>query len=144
MKKNIFTFLFVVLLSGCTTASKESVAKPEAGIEATVLAKGTTSWDGQSLPAYPQGKSEVTILRIVIPVGATLPLHQHPVINAAVLLSGQLEVVTDENKTLQLNPGDALIEVVNTWHYGKNIGAVPAELIVFYAGTPGTPITVKR
>ncbi len=36
------------------------------------------------------------------------------------------------------------IEVVNKWHYGKNKGRRPAELIMFYAGTPGVPITIKK
>ncbi len=49
---------------------------------------------GNTLPEYPEGKPEITILRIQIPPGTTLPLHTHPVINAGVLLSGELAVIT--------------------------------------------------
>ena len=49
----------------------------------------------------------------------------------------------EEGETLHLKAGDSIVEVVNTWHYGKNEGKDPAEIIVFYAGTPGTPITIK-
>jgi hypothetical protein len=45
---------------------------------------------------------------------------------------------------LHLKAGDPIVEVVDTWHYGKNEGKTPAEIIVFYAGTPDTPITVKE
>jgi len=114
------------------------------GLEVSVLAKSGLSWDGKILPNYSNGKPEITILRIKIPAGAVLPLHKHPVINAGVLLSGELTVVTEDGKRLHLNAGDALVEVVNTAHYGKNEGNKPAEIMVFYAGTMDTPITVNQ
>ena len=107
------------------------------------LAKSSTSWDGQTLPGYPKGKPEITILRIKIPSGAILPMHYHPVINAGVLLSGELTVVAKDKKTLHLKAGDSIVEVVNKAHYGKNEGSKTAEIIVFYAGIIGKPITVK-
>ena len=94
--------------------------------------------------SYPKGEPEITILRIKIPPGSLLPLHKHPVINAGVLLSGELTVVTEDGKNLHLKAGEAIIEVVNTWHYGKNEGNVPADIIVFYAGTMDGPITIKK
>jgi quercetin dioxygenase-like cupin family protein len=108
------------------------------------LIKTTQSWDGKYLPAYPQGKPEITILRIIIPAGAQLKTHSHPVINAVVLISGQLTVVTKDGKTLRLKAGDPFVELVNTLHYGINPGTVPAELIVFYAGVTNSPITVAE
>jgi hypothetical protein len=41
-------------------------------------------------------------------------------------------------------PAYPLIEVVGTWHYGRNDGDVPAEIIVVYAGTADSEITVKK
>ena len=109
-----------------------------------VLSKTSSSWDGKALPDYPTGKPEITILRIKIPAGVKLPMHKHPVINAGVLLIGELTVVTEDNKTLYLKAGDSIVEVVNKWHYGKNEGNKPAEIIVFYAGILGNPITIKK
>jgi quercetin dioxygenase-like cupin family protein len=113
-------------------------------VKVDVLAKASSSWDEKSLPDYPKGKPEITILRIKIPPGVQLPLHKHPVINAGILLKGELTVVTEDNKTLHLKAGDSIVEVVNKWHYGKNEGNKPAEIIVFYAGIAGTPITIKE
>jgi len=107
------------------------------------LAKSSSSWDGEVLPDYSKGKPKVTILRIKIPAGAELPMHEHPVINAGVLLSGELTVVTKDKKTLHLKAGDSIVEVVNKAHYGKNEGTETAEIIVFYAGVVEKPITVK-
>lgn len=65
-------------------------------------------------------------------------------INAGVLISGQLTVVTKDGKTLHLSAGDPIVEVVKTAHYGMNEGKVPAEIVVFYAGTIDAPITVTE
>ena len=100
-------------------------------VKVDVLAKTSSSWDGSSLPDYPKGKPEITILRVTIPPGVQLAVHKHPVINAGVLLKGELTVVTKDNKILHLKAGDPIVEVVNKWHYGKNEGHKPAEIILF-------------
>jgi quercetin dioxygenase-like cupin family protein len=139
----IIATLSVILLfqSGCTTL-RTSQKTNETSPVAAKLVETTQSWDGNVLPAYLQGKPEITILRITIPAGARLETHHHPVINAGVLISGQLTVITTDGKTLYLKAGDPIVEVVNTAHYGINQGKVPAEIIVFYAGIVDSPITV--
>lgn len=122
-------------------AARESGA---AQIESQVLARSTQSWDGSTLPNYPRALPEISILRIRIAPGAALPMHKHPVINAGVLLSGQLTVVSEEGATLHLKAGEAIIELVDKWHYGRNDGDEWAEIIVFYAGIGGLPITVRQ
>ena len=136
----VFSIVFF-LQPGCTTVPNSSRAVGASPVVKT-LVKTTQSWNGEFLPAYPQGKPEITILRITIPAGTKLDTHSHPVMNAGVLISGQLTVVTEDGKTLHLKAGDAIVEVVNTLHYGMNEGKVPAEIIVFYAGGVDTPITV--
>jgi len=121
-----------------------AVAFEDSAIQVELLAKSAASWNGTLLPAYPAGKPEVTILRIRIAPGAKLPTHKHPVINAAVMLAGELTVVTEAGPTLHLRRGDAVVEVVDQWHYGYNEGSEVAELIVFYAGAQGQPITANR
>lgn len=138
MKILLYGIWFVFLLYGNIFADDSSA------VHTDVLAKSGISWEGSSLPVYPDGQPEVTILRIKIPPGAELPLHKHSVINAGVLLSGELTVVTEDDRTLHLKAGDSIVEVVGTWHYGKNEGAEQAEILVFYAGTSDTQITTKK
>ncbi|RJP56105.1 MAG: cupin domain-containing protein [Deltaproteobacteria bacterium] len=138
MKKLFYAICLTLLLSS------NVVAEDVNAVEVKVLAKTSISWDGQVLPNYPKGKPEVTILRIKIPPEVQLSMHKHPVINAGVLLSGELTVVTESGKTLHLKSGDSIVEVVNTWHYGKNEGDKPAEIIVFYAGISDMPITINK
>jgi len=138
MKKLMCGIGLSLLLVSSAPAEQVNAVKVE------VLAKSIVSWDGRRLPDYAKGAPEVTILRIKIPPGAQLPLHKHPVINAGVLLTGELTVLTESNKILQVKAGESIVEVVNTWHSGKNEGTTMAEIIVFYAGAMDTPITLKN
>jgi quercetin dioxygenase-like cupin family protein len=131
----------LMLQPGCGTLASRSEAS-KASIVSNELVKSTRSWDGKSLPAYPQTQPEITIRRITIPAGVRLDLHRHPVINAGYLTKGELTVVSEEGQVLHLKEGDTIIELVNTSHYGVNEGKRPAEIVVFYAGTAGTPTTV--
>ena len=132
----LYIFLIISFCSCTSNKNKE--------IEVITLAKSTKSWNGRPLPKYPEGEPEVTILKITIPPKTTLPLHQHPEINAGVLLKGNLTVISETKDTLHLKTGDPIIELVNKWHYGINEGSNPVEIIVFYAGIKGKPITVKK
>ena len=139
----MFATLSVILLlqPGCAPMRISPEAN-EVSPSVKELIKTTRSWNGMVLPGYPHGQPEITILRISIPGGTRLDTHLHPVINAGVLISGQLTVVTIEGKTLHLKAGDPIVEVVNKLHYGINEGKVPAEIIVFYAGIHEKPITI--
>lgn len=115
-----------------------------AKIETVTLIEASESWNGENLPQYPKGKPKITILKITVPPHSKLSIHKHLVINAGVLTKGELTVVDEQNNILQLKAGDALVELVNTCHYGDNQGDVPAEIIVFYAGTEDLPITITE
>lgn len=117
-------------------------AETTPGVHVDTLSKTSSSWDGTALPRWAPGTPEITILRITIAPGAELPLHEHPVINAGVLLSGRLKVTKEDGATLFLKAGDPIVEVVDSRHMGKNDGDIPAEIIVFYAGRVNTPVTV--
>ena len=141
MKLIVITSMLALLVASVGSAQ----AKPDAeAIEAEVLARSTQSWDGSTLPNYPRALPEISILRIRIPPGAALPVHKHPVINAGVLLTGQLTVISEDGDTLHLKAGDAIIELVNKWHYGRNDGDTTAEIVVFYAGIGGLPVTERK
>ena len=127
--------IFFLFITACASNLNNVVVKQ--------LAKSSKSWDGESLPEYPKGQPEITILRIKIPPGAELEIHEHPVINSGYLLSGELTVIAKDNKKLHLKAGDSIVEIVNKKHYGKNEGTDTAEIIVFYAGEVNKPITVK-
>jgi quercetin dioxygenase-like cupin family protein len=135
MTRLLWLALFLVV-----TAS--AWARDTHSIMTETLVKSSNSWDGSPLPPYSQGTPEVTVLKITIPPGVALPMHKHPYMNAGVLLSGELTVHTQSGETKNLKAGEALIELVNAWHYGANEGTEPAVIMVVYAGIEGMPITV--
>jgi quercetin dioxygenase-like cupin family protein len=112
------------------------------GVKIEELADSTKMWDGNILPNYPAGQPKIKILRIRIPSGLTLQWHYHPVINAAVILKGALELKLKDGTHKIYQKGEAVIEVVNTIHAGKALGTTDVDLIVFYAGEKAIPTTV--
>lgn len=138
MKKVLYLLCLIIFVS--SQVSAEEIR----GASTVVLSKSSVSWDGQDLPDYTPGKPEITILRITIPPGSQLPVHKHTVINAGVLLDGGLTVISEDGKVWRLKAGESIVELVNTWHYGRNEGDTPAEIIMVYVGKAGLPITVNK
>lgn len=140
MKQLFISLLIIVLYTGSDSLfSQNNTEKGE--INKVVLSSSSQSWDGVELPAYPSGKPKISILHITIPPKEKLALHKHPIINAGVLIKGELKVVKPNGETLILKQGEAIIELVNSEHYGVNEGDVDAEIIVFYAGDEHSPLS---
>ena len=112
------------------------------GVKVETLIRSDRSWNGDLLPKLNDIQAEVTVLRITVPAGVTLPSHLHPVINAGVLLQGRLRVESDDGASQFLQPGQAIIEMVNKVHRGVSLGPEPAVVVVVYVAPKGSPITV--
>lgn len=137
MKRTLIILSLLAFLLSCMNLDSETEE-----LKVETLLQTTQSWDGSELPSYPDGKPEISILKVSIPPHSELDLHKHEVINAGILLAGDLTVITENADTLKMKTGDVLSEVVGTWHYGVNEGDDTAEIVVFYAGTVGTPLSV--
>jgi quercetin dioxygenase-like cupin family protein len=139
------TFLHLLVFSGLSwflSSSNVSYARgPQIKVEQ--LLQTTHSWDGTSYTGYVSGQPEITILKIAIPPNTALDWHQHPMINAGYVLSGQITLEKkDTGERMVFHAGQALAECVNKVHRGFTTDQ-PAELIVFYAGSPGLPLSIK-
>ncbi len=130
----------VLTLAPALRADETLAATQSAKVE--VLEKSTLSWNDSTLPNYAQGQPELSVVRVTIPEGGALPMHEHPFATAGVLLQGELEVHTPEGKSRRIMAGEGLIELVNQPHYGANVGQGPAVILVVYAGIEGQPVTV--
>ena len=111
--------------------------------ENEVILKTTSTWDNAAYKKLKIKKPEVTVLKI-IDIGESLPMHKHDLVNVAYVKKGTLTVITDDNKEITLHEGESLPELIGKYHYGKNTGSEPVELIVFYLGEQGTPLSVKQ
>jgi quercetin dioxygenase-like cupin family protein len=112
-------------------------------VEVVTMLKSGESWDGAKLPAYPAGEPEIQLLKITIPPKMKLPMHYHPVINTGVVMKGTLRITTADGKARIFKEGEAFNELVNTNHFGENMGDEPAVLYVYYVSEKGgKPLTV--
>jgi len=114
-------------------------------ITTELVTRTPNDWSGTQLPPYLSSSPEVALMRYTIPPpNAILPIHMHPSINAAYVMSGEVTVVKVGGGEKTFRKGDAIVETVNTWHYGTNQGSEPTELIVFYATTKDQPLAIKK
>lgn len=111
-------------------------------VTTTPLLRTTTTWDGAPI-VYPSGTAEVTGMLVEIAPGGETGWHLHPVPSFALVLEGSLEVTLKDGRMKRLQPGEALAEVTDTLHNGRNVGSGPVRLVVFYAGAAGVPLTVR-
>ncbi|HEY0793114.1 MAG TPA: cupin domain-containing protein [Chthoniobacterales bacterium] len=135
--------LVVLTNLGWACCAPDDVRAQGAPIRVQQLLQATRSWDGTRYTAYPGGQPQVSILKITVPPHTALPWHEHPVINAGYVLSG--EIVLEKKDTgvrKVVRAGQALAESVNTVHRGYTADQ-PAELVVFYAGAIGVPLSIK-
>ena len=109
------------------------------GVHARVILKTKNMSNGQPITYLKSDSPEVTVMTVELPPGAETGWHTHPVPVYAYILSGSLTIEVEGKKTSKFQAGDAIIEVVNTSHCGKNTGAVPVKLVVFYTGAENLP-----
>lgn len=133
-------FLPFILLA---SLSDVFALEQSASVKVSTVLKAETSWDGKQIQ-YPSGKAEVTGMVIEIVPGGETGWHLHPVPSFGMVLEGELEVQLKNGAVRRLKPGEALAEVVDTLHNGRNVGTVPVKLVVFYIGSVGQPLSVKE
>lgn len=138
----IFKIMYpVILMLACI--SQAHALEESASIKASTILKTETSWDGKPIE-YPTGKAEITGMLVEIAPGGETGWHLHPVPSFGMILEGELEVQLKTGEVKQLKSGEALAEVVNTLHNGRNVGSIPVKLIVFYAGAVGQKLSTKE
>ena len=99
---------------------------------------------GQPL-VLPRKNVEVTASIYDIAPGATLPVHKHPFARYAYVLAGTLQVTNvDTGKSDVFKAGDFIVEMIDQWHRGSNIGADPVKLVVIDQIEAGAEATVLK
>jgi quercetin dioxygenase-like cupin family protein len=84
---------------------------------------------GQTLVA-PDHPTVISTL-ITFQPGDKTAVHKHPWPHYGYMLEGVLTVTnTETGKSFDVKPGEFLVEMQNTAHYGDNRGAVPAKMLI--------------
>ena len=114
---------------------------PQPAVQSQTLLRTSSSWDGESYRSYTSGQPELSILKITLAPHTQLEWHSHPMPSAAYIVAGELTLERKKDgKKQRFTAGQAVSETVDTFHRGV-AGNELVVLIVFYAGTPGVPLT---
>jgi len=128
-------------IAGCGTNPKGSNPNAKPVIE--TLVNATESWSGDAY-SYPDGRAQMTLLRITIPAGFRTPVHIHPQPGVAYVVKGRLECVVKADQTLISGPGDSFATTFGEVpHYCENIGEDEGIVYVTYAGVEGQSVTAS-
>ena len=126
--------------AGLMLLSSSVQAAPQPEIQELFKASRTP---GDRVVAYPQGTPEMRVVRVGLPVGATIPLHTHPSPVVVVVTKGAMTNVrlVDGNEVVSVvRPGDGFLEGHSDEpHYVTNKGPEPAEALVTFASVEGLP-----
>ena len=130
------TIQFVSAIAiGVAAIAPATAASPSPTITPVIRTDRTVS--GQPL-RLPQGPAEFVGAVVDIPVGATIPLHQHPWSRFAYIERGTIRVVNrDTGAVLEFKAGQMAAESVGQWHEASVVGSEPVRLIIFEIVPPG-------
>ena len=140
-------FLIVAaLLAICASFTAAHALDSGAAAPVVVTPVKTTAVTSTGQPlVLPQKNVEVTASIYDIAPGATLPVHKHPFARYAYVLAGTLQVTNvDTGKSDVFKTGDFIVEMIDQWHRGSNIGADPVKLVVIDQIEAGAEATVLK
>ena len=138
LKKIIpFSFLFI----GTLALPYSSLAQEK--IEVLPLIQSSKGLSGKNFN-YLEGKAELRLLKVKIPVGLKTPIHTHPSPLLIHVTRGRLKHVRGEEINF-FKAGDAFIESNNgAPHFVKNVGKKPAILHVGVVSVVGLPTAINK
>ena len=138
MKKYLVIIMVLVFAVPCIAVADDYGS----GVKATLILKTTTTTGNIPVKYLNTQSPEITVMKVEIRPGAETGWHIHPVPLYAYVLEGNLTVEVRGGHTYHFTAGDAIVEVVNIPHNGKNLGTTPVVLIAFYTGEIATSNTV--
>ena len=142
--RKILTVAALLAICASFTAAHALDSGAAAPVVVTPVKTTTVTSTGQPL-ILPQKNVEVSASIYDIAPGATLPVHKHPFARYAYVLAGTLQVTNvDTGKSDVFKTGDFIVEMIDQWHRGSNIGADPVKLVVIDQIEAGTQATVLK
>ncbi|MGH7674814.1 MAG: cupin domain-containing protein [Gemmatimonadales bacterium] len=131
----------LILAPTCLLIAAPAVA--QVAFKATTILQSGVTASGAAI-TYPKTDSaEVTALLVEIGPGGETGRHMHPSPTFVYLLEGAIEVEMAGGAPHTYKAGDSFLEVLNTWHNGKNTGTTPAKLLVVFSGVKGKPNLIR-
>jgi quercetin dioxygenase-like cupin family protein len=120
----------LTLALGLTLVTPPASALDDNSIAVHPVMSTSVTSSGQPI-VLPQKDARISVSVYDVAAGAVLPEHKHPFPRYGYVLAGTLQVTNTENgKVEQYKTGDFIVESVDQWHMGANIGPEPLKLLV--------------
>ena len=137
--KKIITFCFLFI----GTLGLPQPSNAEEKIEVLHIIQSSKGLSGKKFN-YLDGKPELRLLKVKIPVGLKTPIHTHPSPMLIHVTRGRLKHVRGEEINF-FKAGDAFIESNNGGgHCVKNVGKKPGILHVGVLSVAGMPTAINK
>ena len=142
-------------VAGCSNRGTETTGAAASGsaqaastkVKVEEVFKGSKTLNGTQL-SYPEGKTELRLYRVEIPVGGKIPLHTHPapmLVYVQAVDSGDLlntRVLPDGTEVSSVfKPGESFLEGSSEPHFVENKSDKPTVIWVMVASVEGLPTT---
>lgn len=125
---------------------KSIIARPPGGtpvgLKVTPVFQGSETTIGQPI-LFPLFNNQVTAQLAEFAPGGETGRHQHPVPTFVYVLEGTITTEVEGHGQKVQNAGQAVLEVINTWHNGSNRGTTPAKALGVFFGQEGTPNFIR-
>ena len=142
-------------VAGCSNRGSETSADSAAAtadaaateVKIDELFSGSKTLNGTTL-SYPEGKPELRLYRVEIPVGGKIPLHTHPApmlvyvqgVDSGELLNTRVQPDGSEVSSV-FKPGESFLEGSSEPHFVENRSDKPTVVWVMVASVEGLPTT---
>ena len=129
----------------CAAAPVNNLAAEDNARTAPVsvpLLSTSTTVIGETLHYPTNGAAHVTAAIVTLPPGERTILHKHGVPLFAYVLEGEITVDYGDRGKRTYRQGEALMEAMDTAHFGADAGPQPVRILTLYMGADGAPADV--
>ena len=115
----------------------------ESDVRVSPMMKSSTTISAQRIEYPHTDKPEMAAVIVEIKPGKESGRHMHPVPTYVHILQGTLTVEFEDGSRQVVEQGRGFLEVVNTWHNGKNLTDQPLKFLVLFVGEEGKTNMVR-
>ncbi|MBQ26829.1 MAG: hypothetical protein CMH81_01600 [Nitrospiraceae bacterium] len=140
--KIVLCAVALIVFSGCSHVKSTRVASQP--LLETPEFRGAITVTGQQIK-YPATDTPEIIARISnFAPGQETEWHKHPVPTYTQVIEGTLTIDFEDGNTMEFPAGSGLLDVLNTWHNGRNAGDVPLKVVIIILGEKGKKNLIRR
>ena len=136
--RTIIGIMLLILIQSSTVGWAQEAFSGKPGF------KGATTNTGQ-LIEYPQfGSPEIIGRLLEFQPGQETGWHKHTVPTYTHVVEGTLTIEFEDGTEKVYNTGTGLLDAMDAWHTGRNLGTMPLKVVVVVLGVENNKNLIRR